>query len=68
MGYSLRPQLNGKLAVKINATYIKQTDKAFYLDCEGDKHWFPKSQCKFDPHTETAVISEWMYNQKFPEG
>ena len=68
MGHSLRPQLHGKLAVKINAKYVRETDKAIQLDCEGDVHWFPKSQCEFNQLESKAVISEWIFNQKFPEG
>lgn len=53
-----------KPAVKIFAKKIKEFDKAILFDCEGDKEWLPKSAIRIID-TETILIQEWLYNQKF---
>lgn len=57
--------LNGNPAYKINAKLITSTDKALYLDCEGDKIWIPRKLCKFNGKENTLIIIDWFYNQKF---
>jgi hypothetical protein len=32
----------------IEAEYISDTEKSWFLDCEGDKAHFPKSQVEFN--------------------
>jgi len=60
--------------IKIEASIITETDKAWHMDCEGDKVWVPKSQCSFvldNPEdiqgTGTLSIPEWLYNKKFED-
>lgn len=57
--------LNDKPAIKINAEFVTETQYAIYLDCEGDKIWFPKKHVKFNPADDTVLIEEWLYNDKF---
>ena len=59
--------INGKPAVKINAHKIMSTKEALYLKCEGDEVWMPKSQCEFNNQENTVLVSEWFYNNKFPD-
>lgn len=51
----------------IEATLISQTEKSWYLDCEGDKFYFPKSLVKFDPEKEVLKAPLWLLQEKFPE-
>jgi len=57
--------LNEKPATKITAERIKQSEKAIYLDCEGDYEWFPKQYIKYNHEEKTVVIEDWLYNKKF---
>ena len=50
----------------IEAVLIKELDKAWYLDCEGDKKWFPKSYCKFDADKNELEVPKWLLREKFP--
>jgi hypothetical protein len=51
----------------IEATLISQTDKSWYLDCEGDKVHFPKSIVEFDADKEELKAPLWLLQEKFPE-
>lgn len=53
--------------ITITATYIKHTVNAWYLNCEGDNHWFPKSQVEYNKETSTLQLPEWLYKEKFPD-
>ncbi len=59
--------IKGKPAVKIRAKLLMSTQKALYLNCEGDEVWIPRSQCKFNAAEGTLLVTEWFYNNKFPE-
>ena len=52
--------------ITIAAKYIKETAAAYYLDCEGDKVWVPKSKVTFNDNKLT--LPDWLYKEKFPEG
>jgi hypothetical protein len=54
-------------ATKINATVITKTDGAVYLDCEGDKEWFPLSTVELDEENGTVLIADWKYRDVFGE-
>lgn len=56
--------INGQRAVRINAEYVKETEKAILLNCEGDEQWFPKSSVR-NNKDGTWDVTEYMYNQKF---
>lgn len=55
-----------KNGIIIEATLIRELDKAWYLDCEGDKAWFPKSQCNFDKDKNELEAPKWLLKEKFP--
>lgn len=55
-----------KDAIIIKATFIRETKNSFYLDCEGDPVWFPKSQVNFDQKKEELEIPKWLAKEKFP--
>lgn len=50
----------------IQASLIKELDKAWLLDCEGDKIWFPKSKCNFDQVKQELEAPIWLLREKFP--
>ncbi len=50
----------------IEAKLIKELDKAWLLDCEGDQEWFPKSKCNFDAEKEELEAPVWLLKSKFP--
>lgn len=50
----------------IDAQLITQTDNAWYLNCEGDYEWFPKSTCTFDAEKEELEVPKWLLRNKFP--
>lgn len=52
--------------VSFPAKMLAESEKGIKLDCEGDVHWFPKSQTNYFPNTETADVPEWLYKEKFP--
>lgn len=56
-----------KEIITIEATYVECTDKAWYLDCEGDKAWFPKSQVQFNASEKELQCPRWLLEQKFPD-
>lgn len=51
----------------IEATLISETEKSWYLDCEGDKAHFPKSLVEFNMAKEELKAPLWLLQQKFPE-
>lgn len=51
----------------IEAKLIRETEKSFYLDCEGDFVWFPKSQVEFSEEKEELKAPLWLLKEKFPE-
>lgn len=63
----LIPNVNGKAATRITAKVLTETPQAYYLDCEGDKHWIPKSACRLNKGG-TVDLQDWIYKQKFPNG
>ena len=50
---------------KIKATFIKETYKSYYLNCEGDLEWFPKSCCHYEKTLKELELPEWLYRIKF---
>ena len=65
--------IQGQPAITISGKIIKefknrQTMKiSVFVDCDGDKEWFPKSAVK-DNEDGTVSIQEWIYKIKFPKG
>lgn len=59
-------EVNDKPAVKILAKQLKEGTKAILFDCEGDKHWFPKSCIKV-LSKESILVQKWLYDQTFKE-
>ena len=55
-----------KTPATIEAVFIAETNAAWHLDCEGDKEWFPKSQCHFDAEKDELTAPKWLLEQKFP--
>lgn len=53
--------------ITIEAKLIKELDKAWFLDCEGDEVWFPKSMCNFIEKNEELIAPKWLLMEKFPE-
>lgn len=51
----------------IEATLISETEKSWFLDCEGDKAHFPKSLVEFNPAKEELKAPLWLLKQKFPD-
>lgn len=51
----------------IDAKLLSETDKAWYLDCEGDKEWFPKSQCEYNESETALTAPKWLLEKKFPD-
>ena len=45
---------------------IKETEDAYYLNCEGDKVWFPKSKVKLDLKNNELELPIWLAKLKFP--
>lgn len=58
-------EVNGKPAIRINATEKYRTSKGgVLLDCEGDEHWFPASTIEVEDNG-TVLIQEWKYDAIF---
>ena len=55
-----------KDGITIEATLIKQSRDAWFLDCEGDKHWFPKQYCTFSEKDNELVAPPWILKARFP--
>lgn len=56
-----------KDGIIIAASFVKELDKAWLLNCEGDQEWFPKSLCNFDPIKGELEAPKWLLRQKFPD-
>lgn len=54
-------------SIIIEAELISETDKAWYLNCEGDKAWFPKSQVNFDNEAKELEAPRRLLKEKFPK-
>lgn len=52
----------------IFAKKLTETGVAYYLDCEGDKVWLPKSKVSFDEKLGKVTIPDWLFKEKFPNG
>lgn len=50
----------------IQAKLLGETTSAWYLDCEGDKEWFPKSKCNYNKDKEELEAPKWLLKKKFP--
>lgn len=55
-----------KDAIIIQAEFIRETKDSFYLDCEGDPEWFPKSEVNFDQEKQELECPKWILKKKFP--
>lgn len=57
-------EVNGLPAVKILAKKLAapEKSKAILFDCEGDKHWIPKSVHRIIGK-ESIMVQEWFYNK-----
>lgn len=53
-------------SIIIEAKLIKETVNAWYLDCEGDKEWFPKTQVIFNAKKNELEAPKWLLKLKFP--
>lgn len=51
----------------IEADYIRETKDSFFLDCEGDLEWFPKSKINFDRENKSLEAPKWLLEKKFPD-
>lgn len=56
--------VNGQPATRIFAKLLKETEKAYYCDCEGDMEWFPKSAALYMHDSGTLLVQDWLYDQK----
>lgn len=55
-----------KNGIIVEAKLIRETEKSWLLDCEGDVEWFAKSLCNFDAEKESLEAPKWLLQQKFP--
>jgi len=55
-----------KNPVIIEAKFIRETTKSFYLDCEGGPEWFPKSQVNFNSDKNELELPKWLAEKTFP--
>lgn len=46
-------------SIIITAKLIKETDKAWLLNCEGDEAWFPKNLVNFDNQKQELEVPKW---------
>lgn len=44
--------------------FKRETDKAYLVDIDGEKIWFPKSQSELSEDKDCIFISEWIAQQK----
>lgn len=56
-----------KNGIIIQAEFIRETKDSYYLDCEGDPVWFPKSQVNFDKDKQELECPKWLLKEKFPK-
>lgn len=54
--------------IKIEATFVRETENAWLLNCEGDEVWFPKKCVRFREKDKSVEIPSWLYKEKFPKG
>jgi hypothetical protein len=59
--------INGQKAIRITGSVKKETKKAYLIDCDGDREWFPRSAVRINDDG-TVDIQEWIYKLKFPKG
>lgn len=59
-------KLNLQDSITIKADYIRETKDSWFLDCEGDVVWFPKSQVNFDKEDKSLEAPKWLLVKKFP--
>lgn len=52
--------------ITIEAELIRETKDSYYLDCEGDPTWFPKSKVIFDPDKKQVEVPRWLMKERFP--
>lgn len=52
--------------ITIEAEYIRETPKSYYLNCEGDLEWFPKKSVEFNAEKKELKAPRWLLNAKFP--
>ena len=55
-----------KDGIIIKAEYIRETKDSWFLDCEGDLEWFPKSKVNFNREEQSLEVPKWILKQKFP--
>lgn len=66
MGKEVFKQKEIKGGIIIQAKFIRETKDSYYLDCEGDPVWFPKSQVNFSQEKEELDCPKWLLEEKFP--
>lgn len=50
----------------IEAKLVKEHNKGWVLDCEGDEAWFPKSLCNFNAEKQELEAPKWLLKERFP--
>lgn len=55
-----------KDGIIISATLILELNTSWLLDCEGDRKWFPKSECNYDKEKQELEAPKWLLNSRFP--
>jgi len=50
----------------ISASFIRETPKSWFLDCEGDLVWFPKKHCNYDHDKKELEAPKWFLKEVFP--
>lgn len=67
-----KPKINNmsqkeiKDSIIIQAKFIRETKDSYFLDCEGDPTWFPKSKINFNQEKEELELPKWLAKDKFP--
>lgn len=51
----------------IEAVYIRESTKSYFMNCEGDFQWFPKSQVNINKKKETMELPGWLLRKTFPK-
>lgn len=52
--------------ITVEAVFVKETEDAILLDCEGDVEWFPKKFINFDQENDSLEVERWLLQSKFP--
>lgn len=55
-----------KNPIIIKAEFVRESRNSYYLNCEGDLEWFPKSQVNFDSKKQELEAPKWLLEKKFP--